>query len=81
MKISDNTVFIQGVNLDFTYYMLMNFDIKKLSFGTGQPLVKASELKKLKLFLPRQNEERVQIGRYFSNINNIITLHQRKVFG
>ena len=45
VKISDNTVFIQGTQLDFIFRALQHLDIKKLSFGTGQPLVKASELK------------------------------------
>ena len=40
VKISDNTVFIRVENLDFIFYKLLHFDIKKLSFGTGQPLVK-----------------------------------------
>ena len=43
VKISDNTVFIQASqNIEFLYQLLIQFDIKKLSFGTGQPLVKAS---------------------------------------
>lgn len=40
VKISDNTVFIKGEQLDFVYYALLHFDIKRLSFGTGQPLVR-----------------------------------------
>lgn len=79
VKISDNTVFIQGDNLDFTYYLLMNFDIKKLSFGTGQPLVKASELKEQNLMFPSINEERVRIGMFFRKFDNLIILHQRKL--
>lgn len=79
VKISDNTVFIQGENLDFTYYMLMNFDIKKLAFGTGQPLVKASELKQLRLMFPMSEEEKIKIGIFFKNIDNLITLHQSKL--
>lgn len=35
VKISDNTVFIKGEQLDFIYYALLHFDIKRLSFGTG----------------------------------------------
>ena len=70
VKISDNTVFIQGENLDFTFYLLMNFDIKKLSFGTGQPLVKASELKELKLMLPKSKDEQ----RLFQNASICIYL-------
>lgn len=78
VKISDNTVFIQGQNLNFIFYMLMNFDIKKLSFGTGQPLIKASELRELKLMLPKSNEEKVQMGKFFSSLDHLITLHQRE---
>lgn len=78
VKISDNTVFIQGKHLDFIYYLLLNFDIKKLSFGTGQPLVKASELKNLNILMPINDDEREQIGFYLSKLDNLITLYQRK---
>ena len=79
VKISDNTVFIQGKPLDFIYYTLLNFDIKKLSFGTGQPLVKASELKEQKISMPISNRERKQIGKYFRHLDHLITLYQRKL--
>ena len=79
VKISDNTVFIQAEkNIEFVYYMLTKFDIKQLSFGTGQPLVKASELKNLDLKMPDQIEEQQKIGAYFSHLDSLITLHQRK---
>ncbi|MBR4515745.1 MAG: restriction endonuclease subunit S [Lachnospiraceae bacterium] len=79
VKISDNTVFIQtSQNIEFLYHLLTQFDIKKLSFGTGQPLVKASELKNLELIMPRDITEQVQIGDFFLNLDNLITLHQRK---
>ena len=78
VKISDNTVFIQGKPLDFVYYTLQNFNIKKLSFGTGQPLVKASELKEQKIAMPVSENERKQIGTYFYHLDHLITLLQRK---
>ena len=78
VKISDNTVFIKGEQLDFIYYALLHFDIKRLSFGTGQPLVKASELKVQDIMMPVDDDERSAIGTYFSNLDNLITLHQRK---
>ncbi|MDQ0202846.1 restriction endonuclease subunit S [Pectinatus haikarae] len=78
VKISDNTVFIKGGNLDLTFYKLLSFDIKSLSFGTGQPLVKTSELKQLEMLFPTSNEEKAQIGYFFTNLDNLITLHQRK---
>ncbi|MBO4126927.1 restriction endonuclease subunit S [Streptococcus suis] len=79
VKISDNTVFIQGDGLDFIFYILQHFDIKKLSFGTGQPLVKASELKELKILMPVSVKERNHIGSFFSTLDRHITLHQRKL--
>ena len=78
VKISDNTVFIQGSQLDFIYYALLNFDIKRLSFGTGQPLVKASELKEQIISMPTSKIERDCIGKYFCQLDHLITLHQRK---
>ena len=80
-KISDNTVFIQASqNIEFLYQLLIQFDIKKLSFGTGQPLVKASELKSLELMMPTDMREQMQIGEYFKFLDNLITLHQRKPY-
>ena len=80
VKISDNTVFIQASqNIEFLYQLLIQFDIKKLSFGTGQPLVKASELKSLELMMPTDMKEQMRIGVYFKNIDHFITLHQHKL--
>ena len=80
VKISDNTVFIQtSQNIEFLYQLLMQYDVKKLSFGTGQPLVKASELKSLELIMPKDKKEQMRIGTYLKNLDNLITLHQRKL--
>ena len=79
VKISDNTVYIQASqNIEFLYQLLIRFDIKRLSFGTGQPLVKASELKRLELMMPTDMEEQMRIGVYFKNLDHLITLHQCK---
>ena len=79
VKISDNTVFIQtSQNIEFLYQLLIQFDVKKLSFGTGQPLVKASELKNLELMMPTDMKEQMRIGMYLKNLDNLITLHHRK---
>ena len=77
-KITDNTVYIQGNNLNYLFYLLKNFDLKKLSFGSGQPLIKASELSNLELYVSLNNTEKDKISLLFSNIDNLITLHQRK---
>jgi type I restriction enzyme S subunit len=78
VKISDNTVYIQSDNLSFLYNLLNRFDLKKLSFGTGQPLVKSSELKKLALNFPNK-EEQEKIGNFFNQLDYTIALHQREL--
>ena len=78
VKISDNTVYIQADNLNFIFYLLTKFDVKRISFGTGQPLVKASELKNLNLYFPG-DIERQRIGTLFKQLDDIITLHQQKI--
>ncbi len=78
VKITDNTVFLQGNHIDFIFYLLDKFDLRKMAFGSGQPLIKASELKSLELKMPTSNEEKDKIAEYFSNLDNLITLHQNK---
>ncbi|MDR9868651.1 restriction endonuclease subunit S [Lactococcus cremoris] len=78
VKISDNTVYIQSNNLNFIFYLLTKFDVKKLSFGTGQPLIKASELKNLSLHFPIDDEQK-KIGSFFKQLDDTIALHQRKL--
>ena len=77
VKITDNTVFIQGDNLDYLYYLLKQYDLKKLSFGSGQPLVKASELSNIELSVTLNNDEKNIISSLFLKVDNLITLHQR----
>lgn len=78
VKITDNTVFLQGNHIDFIFYLLDKFNLKRLSFGSGQPLIKASELKNLELQMPTSKEEKEKIADYFRYLDHLITLHQRK---
>lgn len=79
VKISDNTVYIQDSNLDFVFSLLTKYDLKRLSFGTGQPLIKASEIKNLKLIFPKDKEEQAKIGYFFKKLDETIALHQRQL--
>ena len=45
-----------------------------MSFGTGQPLAKSSELKKLALNFPNK-EEQEKIGNFFNQLDYTIALH------
>ena len=78
VKISDNTVYIQSKNLDFLFFSLSKFDLKSISFGTGQPLIKASELKSLMLHITNQSEQSA-IGNFFRTLDNNITHFKRKL--
>ena len=66
--------------MNYLYYILKKYDLKKLSFGSGQPLVKASELSNLELIVSNNLYEKNKISLIFENIDNLITLHQRKCF-
>ena len=78
VKISDNTVFLQAPNSDFLFYLLSHFDLRKLSFGTGQPLVRASELRAVEIDVPKSENEQKSIAEFFDRLDSLITLHQRK---
>ncbi|MDG3060945.1 restriction endonuclease subunit S [Lacticaseibacillus sp. BCRC 81376] len=78
-KITDNTVFLVTDTPSFLKALLDHFDLKKIKFGTGQPLIKASELKRLKLFVPCDPTELDSIQDCVLNINNLIAATQGKL--
>ena len=69
---------MQGDNLNYLFYLLKNYNLKKLSFGSGQPLIKASELSNLDLKVTDNVREKEKISNLFINLDNLITLHQSK---
>ena len=70
-KITDNTVYIKSNCLDYLYYSLLHYNLKRLSFGTGQPLIKTSELKKIKIFFPSSIEQSA-IGSLFRTLDDLL---------
>lgn len=48
------------------------------STGTSYPAISPSDLAKISVFIPKKQKEQLKIGKTFSNIDNLITLHQRK---
>ena len=44
---------------------------------SGQPGVNAQEYSEFKIQVPKK-EEQIKIGKYFQNLDNLITLHQQK---
>ena len=79
VKITDNTVFIKSKFIDYLFYSLEKFNLKRLSFGTGQPLIKSSELKKLNISVPCDENEITKIEHFFITIDRTITLQLRKL--
>lgn len=69
-----------GENNDtkFLYYMLDTMNLGQYSDQSAQPGLAVNKLVKLENRFPTK-EEQQRIGWYFSNIDNLITLHQRKV--
>ena len=72
------------VNMDenFTYQLLSKEVLtftKKEAVGSDQPFITTTKLNKGDLYFPVKDKERRNIGSLFNNIDNIITLHQRKL--
>lgn len=46
--------------------------------GTSYPAINSNDLSKLRISLPRLSEEQKKVGETITNLDNLITLHQRK---
>ena len=64
----------------FKYYSLLskNNEIVKLDRGMAQPSIRQDELKNLDINLPTEKEQS-KIESLMTNLDNLITLHQRKL--
>lgn len=67
-------------NKRFLFFLLMakNKEIVALDRGMAQPSIRQDEILDIDILIP-QNKEQQKIGQYFSNLDNLITLHQRKL--
>lgn len=75
-------VYKAGCDKDFSYILLSQEILKHTlveAVGSDQPFISTSKLDKWKIMMPMNIEEQEKIGVYFSNLDHIITLHQRKV--
>ena len=86
-KTAYNAVIGRGVAAikgnEFIYQSLVKMDSngywKKLSNGSTFESLNSNNIKDAEIFVPC-DEEQQKIGQYFSNLDNLITLHQRKLF-
>lgn len=79
VKISDNTIFIKTKNQEYIYNLLLKKDLTRLVFGSGQPLVKSSDLKDLHVIYTKNEEEQYKIGDLFKKIDDLIEIQEGKV--
>ena len=75
-------IFKVNMEENFTYQLLSKEVLtftRREAVGSDQPFITTTKLNKWNLYLPVKDEERRKIGNLLDNINNIITLHQRKL--
>lgn len=72
--VSDNTLIVicnEQLNIEYIYFYLGFYNLNKLIFGSGQPLITGGQLKDLNLNLPSLTEQK-KIASYLSNIDTKI---------
>ena len=67
----------EKVDLNFAFDIFQNIDWKKKDESTGVPSLSKTAINDIDVLAPKYNEQKT-IGRFFSEFDNIITLHQRK---
>lgn len=72
--VSDNTLIVSlnsMLDFKFTYYKLLNYNLNRLIFGSGQPLITGSQLKSLNFTFPPKPEQEA-IANVLSNTDELI---------
>lgn len=67
----------ENIDLNFTFDIFQNIDWKKKDESTGVPSLSKTAINEIDVLAPEYAEQK-QIGQYFANFDNLITLHQRK---
>lgn len=69
---------IKNINKIFLYFLLYQTDFSYLITGSGQPQI-TGNIKNHQCNLPKNLKEQEKIGAFFSKLDKLITLQQRKV--
>ena len=80
-KVSDNTLIVNlkdDVDTSFVQYSLINFNINRLVFGSGQPLVTGGMLKNTKLAFPSKPEQE-KIADFLTAVDERIAVGEKKL--
>ena len=65
-------------SIDFIFHKLSNFDFSSHIIGATIPHVYFSDYGNDEIGVPKETEQ-TKIGTFFSNLDNLITLHQRNI--
>ena len=67
-------------NIDdkFGYYMLYRKELNKICGGSGLPFLSYQELNKVEVNYSKNKDEQIKISKLLTDLDNLITLHQRK---
>ena len=65
-------------DLNFVYATYQTIDWKSMDESTGVPSLSKTAINAVSVMVPSKQEQ-IKIGHHFSNIDNLITLHQRKL--
>ena len=74
-SVSDNTLRLtvsDDTSLDYLRELLIKFNLNRLVFGTGQPLVTGGMIKKVNIFIPEFTEQ-TKIASFLSNVDEKIS--------
>ena len=72
------------LSLFFSAMLTINSILKQVAsskIGGAVPTLTESQIKNFDIINPRIDEEKSKIGNFFSQLDNLITLHQRKLEG
>jgi type I restriction enzyme, S subunit len=80
--VSDNTLMVSlnpEIDLNFIYSFLILFQLNKLVFGSGQPLITGGQLKNIEISIPTSKAEQTRIATILSDMDNEITALETKL--
>jgi type I restriction enzyme, S subunit len=80
--VSDNTLIVSlnpEIDLNFIYSFLILFQLNKLVFGSGQPLITGGQLKNIEISIPKSKSEQTHIANILSDVDNEITTLETKL--
>ena len=78
--ITDNTLILKpkGIDAFYLYYFLQHFNLNRLIFGSGQPLITGGKLKKVKVSLGTISEQS-KIVKFLSLLDERIAVQSRLI--